>query len=439
MRKKKFFIFFIFCFFYFFFLIDKVFSSLKINEIYPAPPTGQYEWVEIYNESEEIIYLSNYSLFDLSGKKIIFSTQSALPKSFVLATSSGVLNNTGQETVFLKYIDNQIEEIIDIASYSGSFDSGKSYGRCSDKGGSWYVLTSLTQEQTNNSACLLLSPSPTPTMIFPSPTEVLILTPTSTVLPTPFPTPTPSPNLISYENIFLSEVMVNPSTGENEWIELYNNNDFSVDLIDWFIDDVENSGGSPKKFSLTIPAKSYQVFELSSAIFNNNGDSVRLLDFNKVEKDSFEYQGSEKGKSWGRITFDSDLFCLQEASKNQVNNLCLSSTPTIGSTKTLSSISSLPSILKPSLTVKKSTSGISGIERKANQKIYQSYSPKEKGDVLGAENLGNKMMQMNDFSLEKESANENQNPLLFLLLYYSALANFLFLRRILMAIEIKNQ
>ncbi len=278
-------------------------------------------------------------------------------------------------------------------------------------------------------------PSPTPTIVIPTPTENLIFSPSPTIQSTP----TPSLNLISYENIFISEVMVNPSNGEKEWIEVYNNNDFSVDIIDWFIDDVENSGGSPKKFSLSILPKSYAIVELAISIFNNDGDVVRLLDFNKVEKDGFEYQGSEKGKSWGRINFESDSFCLQEPSKNQANNLCLSLTPTISSTKILSSTTSVSLSLEPSPRVQKLTSDAIGREKKPNQKIYQSYSLKEKGEILGVENLGNKMIQMNDFSLEKEKGNQKQNPLLPLLLYYSTLTSFLFFRRILMAIEIKNQ
>ncbi len=435
MNKKKIFYFLYLLFFIFYFFVVDVFSSLKINEIYPAPPTSQFEWVEIYNEDEELINLSSYSLSDFSGKKIIFSTQSALPKSFILATSSGVLNNTGPETVFLKYVDNQREEVIDTASYSGSFDSSKSYTRCPDGGDYWYVVTFITKEQFNNSACLLLSPSPspTPTLVFLSPTEGVIFIPTPTLLPTP----TPSPRLISYENIFISEAMVNPPTGEKEWVEIYNNNDFDVDLIDWYLDDIENSGGSPKKISLTTPAKSYRVVELSSAIFNNDSDLVRLLDFNKVEKDGFEYQSSEKGKTWGRISFDSDFFCLQEPSKNQVNNLCLSSTPTISSIKTSNSTSSISPTLKPSLTMKKQSLNTITTEKKINQKIYKSYSLKENGEVLGVKNLEDKIRQINDFSSEEETSSEKQNPLLFLLFYYSLLTNFLFLRRILMAIEIK--
>jgi hypothetical protein len=154
-----------------------------------------------------------------------------------------------------------------------------------------------------------------------APTTIPILTPTQTFFPTPTVPQTPTP--ISYSSIYLSEVMVNPSSGEKEWVELYNNNDFEVFLGSWYIDDIENAGATPKKFFLTMGPRSYAVIEFSSAIFNNDGDQVRLLDFNKMEKDSFEYSQSLAGKSWGRIDFNSDSWCLQEPTKNQSNGSCL--------------------------------------------------------------------------------------------------------------------
>lgn len=139
---------------------------------------------------------------------------------------------------------------------------------------------------------------------------------------------TPSPTPISYNNIYISEVMANPPPGENEWIELFNNNDFSVSLTNWFIDDIENGGSSPKLFSLDIPAKNYGVIKFTSSLFNNTGDSVRLLDFNKSSIDDFEYASTTQEKTLGRTSFDSDEFCLQEPSKGNINNSCINPTPT---------------------------------------------------------------------------------------------------------------
>jgi len=167
---------------------------------------------------------------------------------------------------------------------------------------------------------------PTPTI-----TTLPYLTPTNSLSPTSIPvqpTPTDStdstdlttPNQIPTNNVYISEIMVYPETSDHEWIEFYNNNDFPVTLKDWYIDDLENGGSSPKKISLDIQAKNYAVYDLSFSMFNNNGDQVRLLNTDKNVIDSFEYALAEKNISWARIDFDTDQFCLQATTKNQANN-----------------------------------------------------------------------------------------------------------------------
>jgi len=298
------------------FFSRNVYSALRLNEIYPAPLSGEYEWVEVYNDENSAIDLSQYSLFDLTNKKIKFINTTLPPLGFEIATSSGVLNNDG-DSVFLK---NDLGEIIEIATYSASFDLNKTFAKCSNGNGNWFVLNISTKNVSNETACQILTPT------------ILILT--SIITPIPTETSTPSPQ--SYDNIYISEVMANPVTGEKEWVEIFNNNDFPVYLDDWYLDDLENGGSSPKIFSLEITAKGYGIFDLASSIFNNDGDSVRLLDFNKNLKDDFEYKGTEQGKILGRISFDSNDFCLQEPSKNYVNNPCINPIATI--TPTLSVI-----------------------------------------------------------------------------------------------------
>jgi len=357
---------------FFFIFSSKIFAELRLNEIYPAPPSGEYEWVELYNDEDKIIDTSQYQVLDLAGNKLKISTLSALPFSFILATSFSVLNNNG-DTVFLK----RGEEIIEIATYSANFDLEKTFAKCPDFYGQWFILNMTTKNTLNELACQILTPTPTP---FPSPTQTPAISqsptptisPTSYFSPTPNPTPTPTFVLISYQNIYLSEVYPNPQTGEKEWVEIYNDNDFVVELLNWYVDDIEGGGASPKKFSLTIQPKSYASFDLSSAIFNNDADAVRLLDFEKKEKDSFEYKGSWKGKSFGRISFDTDDFCLQEPSKNQKNNPCLNPTPTDNFSPTIKISSSLSS------ETNYSTSSYFSFNKNVNKNnkiVYSFYQP----------------------------------------------------------------
>jgi hypothetical protein len=232
-------------------------------------------------------------------------------------------------------------------------------------------------------------PTTTPTAsadpILPS---LSVLTPKPTFFSTPTPTPTPTP--ISYSSIYLSEVMVYPLSGEKEWAEIYNDNDFLVNLDNWYIDDIENAGATEKKFSLTVGPKSYAVIEFSSAIFNNDDDQVRLLDFNKIEKDSFEYSQSMAGKSWGRVDFNSDFWCLQEPTKGRMNGSCLSNST---NTNKKSIVTLIPS---PTATNNKfpktNFSQAKTIKKRAAKKIEDYvirdnnyFLSSQKGEVLGEE------------------------------------------------------
>lgn len=165
--------------------------------------------------------------------------------------------------------------------------------------------------------------SPTP---LPTPTSL----PEATNMPTSTSTPT------SFSNIFISEFLADPESG-NEKVEIGNGNSFSVSLIDWQIDDIADGGKNPNKFSATISAGGLYVIELDSGTLNNDGDDVRLLDFAGVEKDKRSYSSSTKGKSWSKDK--NGNWCQTEPSFSQANpdcSLTVSSTlsPTTVPTKT---------------------------------------------------------------------------------------------------------
>lgn len=49
-------------------------AEIHINEIYPAPKDGDFEWIELYNPEDSAISLDQYSLKDLTGKPISFTS-----------------------------------------------------------------------------------------------------------------------------------------------------------------------------------------------------------------------------------------------------------------------------------------------------------------------------------------------------------------------------
>jgi hypothetical protein len=298
-------------------------NKILINEFLIDPQPQQ---VEIFNSGTESADISNWIIDDSGGTTFYTIPQSSIifPNSCLIFSGDFNLNKSSADTV--KLIDNN-QKLIDSFSYKSSSGSGITYFRFPDNDSNWATgSASLGFFNKTNNSCLI---TPIPTLM-PTETLVLMITPTITLIPTEGQTPTSIP--ISYNNIYISEAMVYPQSGNNEWVEIFNNNDYSVSLNNWYIDDIENGGSTPKSFSADLPAKSYYVFNLSSSMFNNDGDSVRLLDNNKNLKDSFEYSGGDQGKTFGRTSLDNDDFCQQEPSSGLINNSCINTSITIVST-----------------------------------------------------------------------------------------------------------
>ena len=150
-------------------------DSVVLNEIMAKPPSGEKEWVELYNTSDDNTDLSNWSLTEKTSSGNIISH--SLPAIILPGQntcfyefSSSSLNDDN-DTVSL--ID-QNSSLIDNYAYTSAIQ-GKTYSRIPD-GGSW----TTNNTPTKPSACSSLSsPSPSPTPISTS---------------TPSPTPNPSSN-----------------------------------------------------------------------------------------------------------------------------------------------------------------------------------------------------------------------------------------------------
>jgi Lamin Tail Domain len=126
--------------------------------------------------------------------------------------------------------------------------------------------------------------------------------------------------------VVINEIMYNPSNGEPEWIELFNNTNNSIDLSDWAISDVittpvfSNISGNN-----IIKSKSYLVISRDSSILsyhrnissnliitnlpvlNNDADGVVLKDDEMFTIDSVFYRkewGGKSGSSIERISFE---------------------------------------------------------------------------------------------------------------------------------------
>ncbi len=292
--------------------------EVVINEFAIEPE----QTVELLNTSNEIIDISGWHIDDNGGTTFVTIPPDTFmyPQACIVIQKNFNLNKSSIDAIRL--FDNsalptdQKAMLIDFYEYNASPGNGYSFERNPDSTESWITNPSSFEFFNESGTSCLTTPTQTPTPLL-LPTNTPIITQSTTPSPTQITTPQ------SYDNIFISEVLVAPNAGMKEWIELYNDNDFEVNLSYWYIDDAEQSGSLAKQFSTTIAAKKYAVIELSSALFNNSGDSVRLLDFEEREKDSFTYDHSEKGRSWGWSELKSATFCLQLPSQNKENTECI--------------------------------------------------------------------------------------------------------------------
>jgi len=309
-------------FIYFFISSFSIYASVVLNEVAIQPN----QVVELYNNASESADISSWYIDDAGGTTYFTIPQQTIlpPQSCILFNSDFNFNKSSADVVRLfnntSPPTTSSAKLMESYSYSKAPDINYSFSKKIDGGIEWQTTpSSLGLTNTSLSSCV-----PTPTSIpTPSPSEAPLPTPTNSPSPTNIPTPTSSPTpIIDYQNIYISEVYPYPNPDEDEWIELYNDNDIQVSLIRWYIDDGENMGSTPKLFSLTMGPYSYSSIDISSSLFNNSGDVARLLNTDKVEKDSMEYGKIKQGKSIGRISFSEDSFCEQEPSKNAANSSC---------------------------------------------------------------------------------------------------------------------
>ena len=125
------------------------FNDIVINEIMYAPSSGEPEWIELYNKTNEVINLKNWKLSDASttitittqdkfidaNSFLIISRDSSIlnyynvPSQIITATIPS-LNNTGDAVVIKDPLGTQIDSVSYLPTWGGNV-GGKSLERIS--------------------------------------------------------------------------------------------------------------------------------------------------------------------------------------------------------------------------------------------------------------------------------------------------------------------
>ena len=119
----------------------------------------------------------------------------------------------------------------------------------------------------------------------------------------------PSTPIVYPGGVYINEILPNPKGDDSldEWIELYNSNNFDVDLSGWQIQDIagtiatftilHDTEGTPK-----ILAGGFLVFKRPDIkiMLNNDGDGINLLTPDKKIVDSAIFASAPLGQSYNK-------------------------------------------------------------------------------------------------------------------------------------------
>ncbi len=289
--------------------------ALRIVEFMPYPSSGP-EWVELYNDGPTELTLIGWFIDDTpeSGQSPFPISLTIPPATFaVVELTNSMLNNDSDSVRLL----DPSGQAVDSVSYT-STSVGLSWGHTTT---SLLFCLQYPSKNAPNNPCITPSAPPTKT-------------PTLTKIPTPPVTPTPTTTTSTASSIYLYELfMVTDSTHPVEWIELYNDNAYSVTIEDWFLGD--SADPTAQTISATLEAYRTTAIDMSTTRLNNTGDTVYLSRPDSTVVDSISYDDSSlNGVSYGRSNKSFHTWCWQSPTKDALNADCVSE-PTSTPTKTL--------------------------------------------------------------------------------------------------------
>lgn len=128
---------------------DVIGNGLVINEVYAAPLTGEKEWVEFYNSTDQAVDLSGYTIDDIAdgGTKPYTIPEGTRIEAggFYTIEFGSMFNNTGDDVRLF----DQNGTLVDTFSYT-SVQNGHAFYRSVD-GGAWSeTMTSTPTKNASN-------------------------------------------------------------------------------------------------------------------------------------------------------------------------------------------------------------------------------------------------------------------------------------------------
>ena len=278
-------------------------SDIVISELSMGSSTSATEeFVELYNNSENVINIENWSIYYRSAtgtaysKKATFPTAANIqPHSFFLVSTSIpnnlVLISGMSQTGGVVELRDDKNNVVDRIGYGNTNLSSGKPAVASQSGESIYrqydESNKIMVNTSDNLSDFYITSSVSPGVI-----PVLEIEEFS--------------DSISYPSILINEIYPNPnpeqSESTDEFIELYNPNNTLVDMNGWLIKD--SSGKTFIIKNKSIDPMGYLSFYSSETgiSLNNTGDIVDLYSPNSDLKDQTQdYSDAKEGLSWGLV------------------------------------------------------------------------------------------------------------------------------------------
>ena len=300
--------------------------SVVINEIawMGSVTSANDEWIELKNNTNEDINLEGWFLKTTDEKIKIYLTGKIPANGFYLLERTdensvmnikadiiytGALSNSGQSLEL--YQNSSI--LIDHLGFSSKWPSGDN-------------TTKQTMERIDNSNWQTSkNPGGTPggenSII-----QLIGILEIKPVVPEEIKNlkePTTYP-----DGIFINEIMPAPEGPDdtNEWIELYNNNNFAVDISYWKLQDTK---GAITNYTLPkntiLQSNGYLVLKRSQTkiTLNNDEDVINLILPNGRIADSTSYKEASKNQSYSKTL--SGFTWTENTTPGSINNISASS------------------------------------------------------------------------------------------------------------------
>lgn len=327
-----------------------------INEIAWMGTANSYndEWIELYNNTGSSINLSDWKLvvqdgtpeINLTGNISAFgfyllerTDDNTVPSVAADQIYTGALGNGGEDLILYENTGN-ITDRVSCAS-AGWFAGDNSTKQTMERINSQQVGISPTNWQTSQNSggtpkaknSVIAETPPAQEEIPPAPEEPIEIMPepesalpkpqvaseTTGLEPAVEPNPIsaePSPesnkesvaqsNAVTYPTgIIINEILPSPEGADEteEWIEIFNQNQFEVDLANWQIKD---SSGTITTFTFPagtkISAAGFLVLArpLTKIVLNNDADGISLVRPDAKSVETINYQKAPLGQSYSR-------------------------------------------------------------------------------------------------------------------------------------------